>query len=383
LPVEVAEESVDGSAMEVMNMPKCNVFSLTVIVVSILSVAEPLPAQDDSRWLIPRSRLEKTDLNIVWQFNLPLDDSETLERLFIFDNRLCALSSRNYLSCLNRADGNVMFSSLVAPAGLPLAGMECYQGELLTMVGDKLLEINADIGTEKTSTNVKSGVTSPVVRNDSFFYVAGVDKRLHVLKADNKVQIFEVAAESDSLITSVLADQEFVVFATAAGNVICIAPDRPVKLWQFDVPAAVVPPVVRDVTSLYLACRDTKLYRVDLSSGLLLWKYQTQAVLDAAPQVGAKVVYQYVSDFGLIALDKGTGKLLWKLPNGLGLLAESGNKAFVITNAGLLIVMDNVKAKQLYSVDIGQAVKYTPNAADSKIYLADAKGRLACIEPTR
>ena len=29
----------------------------------------------------------------------------------------------------------------------------------------------------------------------------------------------------------------------------------------------------------------------------------------------------------------------------MGLLAESGDKAFVITKAGLLVVMDNVKAK--------------------------------------
>jgi hypothetical protein len=389
--------------MEAVNMLKLYVFLLTAVCILLTAGCAKSPEasqsvspatlgdkQDVSRWLIPRNLVETTDaqhplrdLKIVWQFNLPLDESEELDRLFISDNRLCGLSSRNYLSCLNRADGNVIFSGYIAPKGLPLVGMNCFKGEMITVVGNKLLQISADFGTEKTSTEISSGAACPVVRNDSFFYIAGIDKRLHVLKADNKVKLFEVAAENDSLITSVLADQEFVVFATQAGNVICITPDRPVKLWQFDAPAAVVPPVVHDTTSLYFACADTKVYRLDLASGRLLWKYQTQDILDAAPQIGARVVYQYVPDFGLIALDKETGKLLWKLPDGVGLLAESGDNAFVIAKAGLLTVMDNVKAKPLYSIDVGVPIKFASNTLDSKIYVADAKGRLACLEPVK
>jgi outer membrane protein assembly factor BamB len=366
--------------MEVMNMLKSTYIFLTIIL--LLVFANLLPAADDTSRLVPRSKLEATDLKIVWQFNLPLAESEAIDQLRVFGNRLYALSNRNYLSCLNRADGNVMFSSFVAPAGLPLTGLESYKGELLTIVGSKLVEISADAGTEQTSTNITCGVTCPVVRNDSFFYVAGGDKRLHVLRAEDKVQLFEVAAESDSVITSVLAGEEFVVFATEKGNVICIRPDKPVKLWQFDAPGAVAG-IVRDSNSLYVACRDTNIYRLDLTSGKLLWKYQTQAILDAAPQPGDKVVYQYIPDVGLIALDKQTSKLLWQLTDVLGLLAESGDKAFVITGAGLLTAMDNIKAKKLYSVDLGQAVKYATNTADSKIYIADANGRLACLEPAR
>jgi outer membrane protein assembly factor BamB len=386
--------------MEVVNMLKSGLFLL--IVTSLLVFAPLLSAQDDpaparpvytpagsdsayaetsSRWLVPRSHVAATDLKIVWQFNLPLADNESLDQLLVFGNRLCALSSRNYLVCLNRTDGNVMFSSPIAPAGLPLAGLESYRGELITIVGNKFIEINADFGTEQTSTNLTSGVTCPVVRNDSFFYVASLDKRIHVLKASNKVQVFEVAAENGSLITTVLADQEFVVFATNAGNVICITADRPHKIWQFDAPDG--GQLVRDANSIYFACRNTNVYRLELSSGRLLWKYQTSAILDSAPQPGNKVVYQRVPDVGLIAVDKETREFLWQLADGIGLLAESGDRAFVITKTGLLVAMDNAKAKKLYSIDVGQSVKYATNAIDSRIYIADAKGRLACLQPAQ
>ena len=357
-------------------------FALLAVTSQII-FASMLYAQDELRWLIPRAMVASTELKVVWQFNLPMGEGESLDQLFLCGNRLCALSSRNFLSCRNRADGNVMFANSIAPAGLPVAGFESYKGELITIVGNKFVELSADFGTEKTTTNITSGAVCPVVRNDSFFYIAGLDKRIHVLKADDKVQVFEVAAENDSRITSVLAEQEFVVFATEAGNVIRIAPDKSVKVWQFKAPAAIIGPVVHDTNSLYFACRDTCVYRLELSSGKLLWKYQTQGILDVAPQLGGKLVYQCVPDTGLAAIDKTTGKFVWLVKDGVGLLSESGDKTFVITKGGLLTAMDNVKAKQLYSVNTGLAVKYATNTADAKIYIADAEGRIACLEPAK
>ncbi len=367
--------------MEVMTMLKSRI--LLLISVSALVFLPTASAKDDSRWLIPQSAVESTEIKIIWQYNLPMAKGESLDELLVTGNRLCALSSRNYLSCLNRNDANVMFNSYVAAEGLPVMEMQPYQDELITIVGNKLAEISADSGTEQTSTKITCGVTCPAVRNSSFFYVAGTDNRLHVFNADTKVLAFEVAAENGSGITSVMAEEEYVIFATKAGNVISIASDRPKKLWQFDAPAAIAGPIVRDDDSLYFACRDTCVYRIDLYSGELFWKYQAEAILDSSPQLGIKAVYQYIPEVGLAAIDKKSSKLLWQLPDGLGLLSEFGDKAFVITRAGVLVAMENVKAKQLYAIDIGQPVNYATNHADSKIYIGNANGRLACLEPAR
>ncbi|MGA2071654.1 MAG: PQQ-binding-like beta-propeller repeat protein [Sedimentisphaerales bacterium] len=357
-------------------------FALLAVVSQIIFTSI-LYAEDELHWLIPRAMVASTELKIVWQFNLPMGKGESLDQFFLSGNRLCTLSSRNYLSCINRADGNVMFFGSIAPAGLPVADFESYKGGLITMVGEKIIEISADFGSEKTVTNITSGAVCPVVRNDSFFYIAGIDRRIHALKADDKVRAFEVAAENDSRITSVLAENDFVVFSTEAGNVIRVAPDKSAKIWQFDAPATIIGPVIHDTNSLYFACRDTCVYRLGLSSGDILWKYQTQGILDTAPQLGGKLVYQRVPDMGLAAIDKVSGKLVWEVKDGVGLLSESGNKTFVISKGGHLVAVDNVKAKQLYSVNTALAVKYATNTADAKIYIADAEGRIACLEPAK
>jgi outer membrane protein assembly factor BamB len=367
--------------MEELNMLKSRLtFFITAALFIFTSV---LRAGTDSRWLFEEGRFASTDFKIVWQYNLPLSENELLDRLLVREKQLFALTNRNYLTCLNRTDANVIFSSFIARAGLPLTGLEYYKGTLMTMVGSKLVELNTELGSEKTSEPAKVGVTCPVVRNDSFYYYAGLDKRLHALKADNKVQVFEAAAETDSLITSVLAEENLVVFAAEAGNVICMTPDGPKKVWQFDAPKAIAGALVCDADSLYIACKDTKVYCLELTTGHLLWKYQTQAILDAAPQPGDKAVYQYVSEIGLIALDKKMGNLLWKVDGGIGLLAELGDKAFIITKTGALVAMDNAKQKQVYTIDFGTPVKYATNTMDSMIYVSDGKGRLACLQPAR
>jgi hypothetical protein len=367
--------------MEVVNMHKSRL--ITIAVVSQIVFTSILMAQNEERWLVPRGMVASSGIKIVWQFNLPLTKGESFDSMLLCGNRLCTLSTANYLSCINKADGNVMFSDSIAPAGLPVVDFESYKGDLLTMVGNKLIEIGNDFGSRKTTTQIDAGVVCPVVRNKEFFYIAGTDKRIRALKADNKVKMFEVAADNGSAITAVLAEDDFVVFATEAGNVVRIAADKPAKIWQFNAPSAVVGPVVRDATSLYFACRDTCVYRIELSSGNLIWKCQTQGILNSSPQLGAKLVYQSVPQIGLAAIDKQTGKLAWQVKDGAGMLSESGDKSFVITNGGILVAMDSVKAKQLYSVNIGLPVKYAENTADSKIYIADAEGRIACLEPAK
>jgi len=342
-----------------------------------------------SRWLVSPELLAAGNLEIVWQNELPMKKSESLERLFIpFDlsagrlgDRIYALSENNYLVSLNREKGNVIFSRPIAPVGFPVLGLELYRGELLSIIGNKLVEINPEFGTERSAKRLGFSATCPAARNSSYFYLGGVDRRMHTLRAADKVQVFEVAADNNSKIVSIVAAEEFVVFATDAGNVISIRPDRPSRLWQLDAADGIVGPIVMDAGVLFVASKDTNVYKIDILTGKLIWKVQMPAVLERAPRVTQEVVYQYVRDKGLAAIDKESGELLWQLAEGVDLLAEAEEKAYVITNVGTLVVMDNKSCKQLYSVNFAQVSRYVANVEDSKIYIANETGRIACLKP--
>ena len=337
-------------------------------------------------WLVSSQLLEQARLKMLWQNEMPFRADESLEKLFIVGNRIYVLSDRNLLLSLNRENGGVVFSRFIAPAGIPAVGLDLYNDELISVIGNRLVEIDPETGIERKAKALESGVVCPVVRNSSFFYISWPDKRLHALNADNKLQVFEVTADNDSMITSVIADEEFVVLGTDEGNVIGITPDGPKKLWQFDAPGAITGPIVRDRRQLFFASKDTNVYRIDIVNPTtidLVWKYQIPSIPLEAPRVTRRVVYQYAPAKGLVAIDKQRGTLLWLLPQGVDLLAEADGKAFVFTNDKTLAVMDNTRKKLLYTVNFAEVSIYTANTKDSKIYIADKRGRIACLEPVK
>jgi len=346
-----------------------------------LAVPKSFAVEGKLEELISRELAKTCELEVVWQNELPMGKAEALERLFIIGNRVYALSSSNYMVSLDRETGKAAFSVQVARAGLPAIGLELYNDELFSVIGNKIVEINPESGAERSVKRLKIGVICPAVRNSTYFYVAGADKRVHALRAEDKVQVFEAAAQNASGITSVLADERFVIFTTDAGNVISIQPDRAELLWQFDARGGIVAPIVKDGDSLFVASGDTNIYKLDIVTGRFDWKYQAQAALTRGPQVTGEIVYQSVDNKGLTAIDKKSGKALWHLAEGVDLLAQGGKRTYVITNSGELAVMDNQKAKQVCSINLAGVSRYATNVADSKIYIADKSGRVACLKP--
>jgi len=307
--------------------------------------------------------------------------------LRMLGNNIYVKSTSNYIVFLNRENGKMVFGGANLPDGLPTTGMQLYGDELNATIGTKLVEINPNLGTVIRIFDVGFASSCPAARNSSYFYLGGADNRLHALRAEDRVQIFEVAADNDSIITSILAHDISVIFGTDAGNVVSIAPDKPSKLWQFDAAGSIAGPIVRDGMSLLFSSKDTNVYRLDMV-GLplkrqLIWKYQTAGVLDREPRVTQQVVYQNVPGKGLTAIDKESGQFMWSVPGGVDLLAEANGRAYVITQDRKLVVMDNRNSKKLYSVNFAEVTRYTANTTDSKIYIADEHGRIACLQPVK
>lgn len=380
---------------------RCGLF-LTMGLLVLSAAAENLPAPaasllrsktaGDSHWLVSPELLKHANLKVTWQNQLPLRKSEALERLLLRDNYVYALSDKNFLAALDRQKGSMMFAQSIAPPGFAVPGLDLYQDKLIAMIGNNVVELDSRLGTEQRTWPLEFAVTCPPARNSSFFYLAGADRRLHALHADNRVQVFAVAAKNDSMITSIIADEKFVVFGTDAGNVIGVAPDKPYQLWQFDAGGAIAGLLVRNGMSLFFAGKDTNLYRLDMVDMLttkLAWRQQMPGILQKEPRVTAAAVYQpvlsavegYAGGHGLTAVDKQSGKYMWSLKEGADLLAEASGKAYVITNKRTLAVMDNSNAKKLCVVNFADVSKHAANTTDSKIYIADKRGLVACLEP--
>ncbi|MBN2457022.1 MAG: PQQ-binding-like beta-propeller repeat protein [Sedimentisphaerales bacterium] len=336
---------------------------------------------DNSLRPVSPKLLEHAKLRMLWYDKVPIKKSESLDELFIVGERVYALSDHNYLVCYNRVNGRLIFSKSIAPAGLPVLGLELYRDKLHSIIGNRLVELNPEFGTELSSKHLEFDVICPAACNSSFFYLSGRDRSLHALRAEDKVPIFQASANDGSQIISVIADVNLVVFATDTGACISMAVDEQEEIWRFSAAGAIVHPIVRDGDELYIASKDTNIYKLNIHTGNLIWTHQTAGFLDTGPQSTKNTIYQHVPREGLLAVDKASGKRLWTLAGGEDLLAERNRLAYVITDGRKLVVMDNKAGRELYSVNFVGVSRYVSNVGDEKIYIADEAGRIACLAP--
>ena len=229
-------------------------------------------------------------------------------------------------------------------------------------------------------------ITSPIARNEKFFYISGIDDRMHVIKAKDMVETFKVAADDGSLVTTINANDEYVVFGTVKGNIYSMLPDAPRKLWDFHAAGGIVGQLTKDNDSIYFSGQDMNVYRIDIPDIYtkdFIWKCLVPGMVSIQPRVTETMVYQNaLGKYNTVsAIDKDTGVIKWTVQNGYELLAESRGRAYVITDDEKLVVMNNVSGTMMYSVNFTGVTKQAYNTIDSKIYIGDNLGRVACLEP--
>ena len=198
-----------------------------------------------------------------------------------------------------------VFSAGLAETGFPVTGFDQYKNQLFTVAGGRLLLINPDNGADISVDPLGFAAACPAVRNSSFFYIAGTDKRIRRICAADKVRMFEVAAPDDSAITSVVADENFGVFATDTGHCVGFAADAPKYLWKFDAEAGIVAPVVKNGDSSIFSPAGTRTFTgLRAATGTFVWKCPMGSILEQGPVVTPECVYQYSPDKGLAAIDR-------------------------------------------------------------------------------
>lgn len=335
---------------------------------------------DLTELLVSPEVVKDIGLEPAWSSVVPLGPSERLEDIKLVAGRLYAFTSENYVMSMGKNEGDSVVSFSAAPAEFLINGWVVSGDKIYSIISSDLVEIDRHSGTRIRSERLGFAPVCPPAGNGDFYYVAGADKRLHVFRSSDMVEVFEVAGDDDAEIVGVIASGDMVIFATREGLVTAMRPDRPVQLWKFNAARMVNAPIVRDGEVIYFSSEDTHIYAVDIRNGELIWKYRTAALLREAPRVASRFVYQRVDGGGILAFEKATGRLAWRLTGGKGLLAETKSWVYVLRNKGGIILVDADKRRKIDSVELPQELLHTANVTDGRIYLADEFGRIICLQ---
>jgi outer membrane protein assembly factor BamB len=331
---------------------------------------------------ISEKLLNQAGLSTVWQTAVALDAGENVQRIDIIGDYLYILTGTNYLFCLDRNTGKLSFAATVALPKMPVSAPSSYKNTAYIVAENKLIAFDTIQRTEISRIILPMPVSAAVAANEKYVYLPGMDKRLHVLDANGGHELFKATADNFSGITSVLATEASVIFATDGGNVICMETSSPKRIWQRNVVGGITAPLASVSNWIYAASRDTNLYKIDADSGKMVWNFPFHAgsALTTPPRATQTTVYQYAENKGVYAIDANSGKQLWLLPDGAGLLAENGSTAYIMDKNNNCVAMDNRQAKKIYIINFAPVTAYAANTADAKVYIMDGKN-IFCIAP--
>lgn len=331
---------------------------------------------------ISEKLLNQADLSTVWQNAVAMDDGEKVQRIDVLGDYLYVLTDTNYLFCFDRNTGKLSFAATVALPNMPVSAPSSYKNAAYIVAENKLITFDTVQRAEISRVILHVPVSATAAANEKYVYVPGMDKRLHILDANNGHELFKVTADDFSGITSVLATETSVIFATAGGNVVCMEAASPRRFWQFNAVGGITAPLASVSDYIYAASRDTNLYKIDAGRGTLVWNFpfHTGSTLTTPPRATQTTVYQYAENKGVYAIDANSGKQLWLLSDGEELLAENGSTAYIMDKNNNCAVMDNRQAKKIYTINFAPVTAYAANTADAKIYIMAGKN-ISCIAP--
>ncbi|MGD0784457.1 MAG: PQQ-binding-like beta-propeller repeat protein [Sedimentisphaerales bacterium] len=337
-----------------------------------------------SKAAIDEKMLKQAKLELAWQNAISLNAKEQVQRINVLGDNLYILTNANYLFCLDRNTGKLVFGIAVAEAGLPVSEPTVYKNTAYIVAANKLIAMDLQQGAELYSKKIPFLVSSPAAVNASYFYFAGKDNLMHASDTNSLREIFVASPSSKSDITSVMATDDKVFFATQGGNLLCMAASGPKKIWQYDAVGTITAGLVKNGDWIYASGKDTNLYKLNAENGDLAWKFRSGAILTQSARATEKVVYQYAPLKGLFAVDANSGKQMWLLPEAVDLLAQDSNSntAYIIGRNKICTVMDNKLAKEIYTINFASITKFGVNTSDSKIYIMEGKN-ISCIRPIK
>lgn len=352
----------------------CLILLLTFVFLTVLP--------SNSGAAINEKLLGQARLETVWQSAVSLNPKEKIQRATVIGNYLYILTDSNYLFCLDRHTGRLNFAFSAATLGLPVLEPTIYNNIAYLVAGNYLIAINLEQGMEIYRNKIPFPVSVTIAVNAYHIYVPAMDKRLHVMDPNGKHENFRASADNQSGITSVIATDRSVFFATQGGNVMCMEASRPKRIWQFNAVGAITAPLTKISDWLYASGRDTNLYKLNAKNGSLAWKFPTGSFLTTPARATEKTVYQYAINKGLYAIDANSGKQLWLLPDGKDLLAQDDKTAYVFDKNNSCVIMDNAQAKKICTVNFASVTDFAVNTYDSSIYIVEDKS-ISCIKPIK
>lgn len=329
--------------------------------------------------IISPALLSGASLKLDWQNGIPLAAGEKIRHLVVAEQYAYVMTDLNTVFCYDRMTGKLRFLKQFARPNLPVIAPAEYDGAMYVVIGYELWKIDPKTAVISLDRRLENSAVCPVVVTQDSMYISGLDNRISCYDLKGNWLKFQVTADSDSRITAVTVDNEFMWFATEKGNIHCSSAYDQSKKWSFNTTSHIKGSIIKHDKFIYVSCEDTMLYKLNAITGSLAWKAHLGSALTESPIVYDDIVCQKSNLNGIYGIDTETGKIRWQEPDGKSFAARNGSLFYLFTNDNLLSIIDSRSGKPNAKVNFSPVELCGKNLFDGNIYALGKDDKLAKI----
>ncbi|MGC9454254.1 MAG: PQQ-binding-like beta-propeller repeat protein [Phycisphaerae bacterium] len=378
------------------------------LAVGVVSIAG-CTGNGDGMWdgFTPPEVLAESDLQYYWDIRLPLEGDETIQRLFLLDERLYALSSDNRLFAVDAARGLWDWTVRVAPPedtvfepvhaddmvlpAEPIGVMEIMRrvetempepmDAVLINSLQRLLVIDRDDGSIVRDIELGFAANTGGDTDGQRYYVGDTRGWFHCIRLAPAVRAWTLTTE-DMLSAPLVCHGDAVYVGGEDGKFYSAAASNERNLlWSRTTTGPITTAFHVDDRGCFVPSEDNRIYAFDPAGGQSLWDvpFVCEGPLRDPIQVGENTIFQYAERDRFYAIRLTDGSPRWSLPEGRRVLAVMDGQAYVIDAGGRLQVRDEVTGELDRSVELRGFSLFADNVSAPAIYVATPDGRITCI----
>lgn len=360
--------------------------------------------------------LAEANLGYYWQAIVPIAESQRIAKLWHMDENVYCLTDANVLWAYDAKSGAVKWSRdlghkgqqyrrpfhmedlalgkslgpstvVIKPTG---EKVQLYDVAVINSLTEAKLLDRSDGKVLQTIdfTRGKFTVSSPVVCDSTRLYAGTTKGRYVSVGLIDGLRAWQLATEALISAAPVLMGDTLYI-ASWDGQIVAtqVGHARGKKLWSTEGGALSGDPLVDDFVvddrGIFIGCQDYSVYSLSPITGKLQWRFPTGGMIGGPVQVGQDNVYAYAmgDKFYALAVTPGRPTEKWTLPDGVMVLAEIGNDAYVLTNCNELKVVDAAVGTVRRVVPLSGLELFVPSTGSSAIFAANADGLLCRISP--
>jgi outer membrane protein assembly factor BamB len=321
--------------------------------------------------------------------------ADPLARLFLRDNALFIYTQNHLVWSLNRAGGNIEYVAQPQISGGTLRP-PLILGQYVLYPSGSTLEIFNDRGRNVRTLELEKPTRSAAAGAGNTVYIGldhtggtGVMASIDITKPYHFVN-WELMTFGAITSTPIIYDR-IIYCASEDGRIYAVTDERG-SVWSlenganwFQTQGRFQSDIKADDFGLYAANTDSKLYCLDRETGRIKWQYYAGAPLKTAPVVMKDVVYQYVPDQGIAAIDKTQGefnrKPRWIVKGTVQFLSADDQNVYLRRRDNAILAVDKQSGNILFQSRTKAYELFAENTTDATIFAATKDGRVAAIRP--